>query len=66
VEHFRQFITESIPEAVLTLEPGCEGHCVNIQDLSDCRRECHFAPFRRFLLEMLAAKKAKIQRVSAP
>jgi hypothetical protein len=36
VEHFKQFITEPIPEKVLELEPSCEGHCVNIHDLSDC------------------------------
>jgi hypothetical protein len=64
VEHFKQFISEPIPEKVLRLGPGCEGHCVNIQDLSDCQQECHFAPFRRFLLKMLATKKAKIQPVT--
>jgi hypothetical protein len=65
VEHFKQFITEPIPDKVLRLGPSCEGHCVNIHDLNDCGQECHFAPFRRFLLKMLAEKKAKIQRVSA-
>lgn len=65
VEHFKQFITEPIPEKVLELEPSCEGHCVNIHDLSDCRQECHFAPFRRFLLKMLAEKKSRTQLISA-
>lgn len=62
VEHFKQFISEPIPEKVLTLGPSCEGHCVNIHDLSSCGQECHFAPFRRFLLKMIAEKKTKIQR----
>jgi hypothetical protein len=66
VEHFKQFITEPIPEEVMTLEPGCGGHCANIHDLSDCGNECHFAPFRRFLLKMLAAKMAKIQSAKIP
>jgi hypothetical protein len=66
VEHFKQFITEPIPDNVLRLGPSCEGHCVNIDDLSDCGQECHFAPFRRFLLKMLATKKAKLQHVSTP
>jgi hypothetical protein len=65
VEHFKQFVSEPIPEAVLRGKPGCEGHCVNIQDLNDCRQECHFAPFRRFLLKMLVDKKAKLQHASA-
>ena len=64
VEHFKQFIVEPIPEEVLRLGPGCEGHCVNINDLSNCGQECHFAPFRRFLLKMLAEKEPRIQRVS--
>jgi len=62
VEHFKQFITEPIQEKVLRLGPGCEGRCVNIQDLTECQQECHFAPFRRFLLKMIAEKKTKIQR----
>lgn len=59
VEKFKKFVDEPIPEAVLRLKEGCEGHCVNIHDLSDCQAECHFAPFRRFLLKMLAEKAAK-------
>jgi hypothetical protein len=66
VEHFKQFITEPIPDKVMRLELGCEGHCVNIHDLSDCQQECHFAPFRRFLLKMLAEKSAKIRLVMIP
>jgi hypothetical protein len=67
VEKFRELVSEPIPETVLRLKEGCEGHCVNIDDLSDCQSECHFAPFRRFLLKMLAEKKAiqAKQQVSA-
>ena len=63
VESFKQFITEPIPEKVLRLGSACEGRCVNIQDLTECQQECHFSPFRRFLLKMLAEKKIRIQRV---
>jgi hypothetical protein len=66
VEHFKQFIAEPIPEKVLTLGPTCEGNCASILDLDGCGQECHFAPFRRFLFKMLAAKNAKSQRVSRP
>ncbi len=66
VEHFRQFITEPIPEQVLRLGPKCEGRCVRVDDLNECRQECHFAPFRRFLLRMIAQKLARIQRAPAP
>lgn len=66
VECFRQFVTEPIPEKVLIQGPNCEGHCINAEDLSECRQECHFAPFRRFLLKMIAEKKAKLQGLTAP
>ena len=66
VECFKQFITEPIPDKVMRLGPGCEGHCVNIQDLGACGQECHFAPFRRFLLKMISEKSAKIRLVMIP
>ena len=62
VEHFKQFITEPIPEKKMTLGPGCEGHCANINDLTECRQECHFAPFRRFLLKMIEQKNKSLRR----
>lgn len=66
VEHFRQFIDEPIPAQVLRLGPECEGRCVTIGDLNECGQNCQFAPFRRFLLRMIAQKLAQIERAPAP
>jgi hypothetical protein len=64
VEHFRQLIDEMIPEKVLTSGPHCEGHCVNVGDLSDCGQECFFAPFRRFLLKMIIEKSTEVRQIA--
>lgn len=57
VENLKSFIDETIPEQKLTLGPCCEQHCVDLKDLGECKQECHFAPFRRFLLKMIAIKR---------
>ncbi len=65
VECFLKFIKEPIPEKIMRAQPGCGGHCASIDDLSDCDRECHFAPFRRFLLEMVAKKGRALKKAEA-
>lgn len=57
VSDFLPFIDETIPESVLTGTDVCERHCTDIRDLQECTQECHYAPFRRFLLKMLSARK---------
>lgn len=53
VDAMIECIDEEIPNERLTLTDSCEGHCVSIEDLSECRQECCFAPFRRLFLKML-------------
>jgi hypothetical protein len=53
---FSPRISEPIPKERLTLTESCERHCVSIEDLSECKQPCLFAPFRRFLIKMLETK----------
>ncbi len=53
---FSSCLSEPIPKERLTLTESCERHCVNIEDLLECKQPCLFAPFRRFLIKMLEAK----------
>ncbi len=57
VEELREFVREPIPQEKRTLEKDCESHCVSLNDLSECKQECYFAPYRRLLLQMLAFRK---------
>ncbi len=56
VDKFTAYITEQIPTEKLALRECCKEHCVSINDLSECENECYFAPFRRLLIRMMAAK----------
>jgi hypothetical protein len=53
VDLFVTLIPETIPEQVLSGTEACEKHCVRVDDLSACQQDCHYAPFRRFLLARL-------------
>lgn len=57
VTKFRQFLDEAIPDDSLFETDNCEGHCVDLHDLAECRQKCRNAPFRRFLLEMINRKR---------
>ncbi len=64
VDEFAPYIDEPIPTGKLALRECCEQHCVNLEDLSNCRQPCHFAPFRRFMHKMIAAKKGELPRLT--
>jgi len=53
---FTPCITEPIPQEKLTLTEPCERHCVNLNDLLECKQPCFFAPYRRFLIRMIHIK----------
>ena len=57
ISKFTHLIEESIPEKSLYATKLCEGHCVDLHDLSECQTNCHNAPYRRYLLKMVKAKK---------
>lgn len=59
LDNFADFIFESIADEVLAETDACEHHCVKIDDLEECGQACHYAPYRRFLIHMLAMKKEK-------
>lgn len=58
VDAFESLIPEPIPCAKLALRACCEEHCVSVKDLAECKNECHFAPYRRFMLQMMKQKGA--------
>jgi hypothetical protein len=61
VSAFRPLITERIPNELLVGSEACEKHCVNLKDLQVCNQPCFNAPFRRFLLKMIAIKKRRAE-----
>jgi len=61
VDKFLPFIMEPVAEKALTGTDVCEGHCTNLADLRECTTNCHYAPFRRFLLSMIEIRKVKAQ-----
>lgn len=66
VELLDQYIYEYFPEESLILTKNCDGHCVNINDLNNCQNACHNAPYRRFLLKMIAFKKEAAETNRSP
>ena len=54
------FIEEPIPKNILALSNSCERHCVNINDLRECRQSCYYASFRRFLIRMVQIKRRNL------
>ena len=57
IKDFGPFMEEDIPQVSLMASKHCEGHCVDLYDLSTCRNECYYAPFRRFILNLISSKK---------
>lgn len=58
VEQFLKLIDEEIPAEVLAGTASCEHHCRKVTDLSACSQPCHYAPFRRFLINRLLPRAA--------
>ncbi len=58
VDLFRACITDPVPEVICTGTTDCERHCTMLGDLEICRVNCHWAPYRRLLQQMLATRRA--------
>lgn len=56
---FAPLIREPIPSACLAFSPACEKRCDNVQDHQPCAQECRNAPYRRFLTEVLVARRGR-------
>lgn len=63
VDKFEPFITEPMPEQIQAGTEICENHCTKIEDLETCQQECHYAPYRRFLLSMIKSRKRNTVKV---
>lgn len=61
VETFASLLPEPAPDAIRAGSPDCEGHCTSLTDLAECRAECHWAPYRRFL-QVLRSRGASATR----
>jgi hypothetical protein len=55
-EQMDPFLVEPAPGLILFGDDRCEGHCSSVADLSLCTSSCHWAPYRRLLLRMRAAR----------
>jgi hypothetical protein len=52
VKEFIPFVSEPIPQLVLSKTDRCSQHCLTTADLAECNEPCTFAPFRRFFIDM--------------
>jgi len=59
VREFLHLIDEPIPDTVLNGTDRCDGHCVSVTDIRECSQSCHYAPFRRFMLDLLSGRRSK-------
>lgn len=55
----RHLIKEKIPEDKLKSTSQCNTYCNDISDLSNCKNNCHYAPYRRLLFDILENKDLK-------
>ncbi|MFH2056681.1 MAG: hypothetical protein ABIJ61_12030 [bacterium] len=65
VQNFRNLLAEKIPHRRHTMTEECLRHCANIDDFEECRLDCEFAPFRRFLLQMIDRKQIQLAQRAA-
>jgi hypothetical protein len=60
VEELRDLVDEPSSADVLFFTDCCEEHCVTIHDLSECKQECQYAPYRRLLMTMIKNREVKV------
>jgi len=60
-EKFAPFITETVPEKVRFGEDVCPGHCASLGELAACQTACRWAPYRRFLLDLVKIRDRAAQ-----
>lgn len=51
-----QLIDEPIPENILGGTDKCSAHCTQLDDWAACGQDCYYAPFRRFLINLIKRK----------
>ena len=56
-EEFDPFLSEPVPRQILAGRDGCEHRCVTLKDYAACASECHWAPYRRFLIRMRKSRE---------
>lgn len=59
VDAFQCLLPESPPARSKLGQPDCEHRCLRIEDRSECRETCRWAPYRRFMLRLSAGKNRK-------
>lgn len=53
VDDFKEYITENIPKEILSQTEECQDHCTQLNDLMVCNNNCAYAPYRRFLMNLI-------------
>ena len=59
-EEFDSFLTEPVPNKIRTGQDNCEGLCITMKDHEECSQECHWAPYRRFLIRMMKNRQSAL------
>ena len=54
---FTGFLTEDVPDKVLAGLPECEKRCLDINDKNEFTQNCQWAPFRRFIIQLIDEKE---------
>ena len=54
---FRPVISERVPEESLRGHIDCPGLCTRISEFRACKNNCHWAPYRRLLIDMVERRK---------
>jgi hypothetical protein len=56
VDDFKPFIKSDQDCVVVAGSQKCEKHCFELEDCSPCRQKCFYAPYRKFLKEMMKTR----------
>ena len=56
-KEFSVFLKKDPPIQILTNLSKCEKHCLNIEDRNNCSQDCHWAPFRQFVIQLIEEKE---------
>lgn len=58
VDMLAPLIDEPIPSETLAGKEACERHCLTMADYAECGQACHYAPYRRLLVQLMETRAA--------
>lgn len=57
IDRFETVLDEPVPGESRLGSETCEGRCVRVDDLGACSQPCENAPYRRFLMRLVAQSR---------